>query len=267
MIQALNRSDWDTFTTWADSEGWQVPLQEQHLFLNQWHPYFFVLKEQGEARGFISAVGYRSSAWIGNLLVDPQRRGQGYGTKLLKFALAFLDQPQIENIWLTASEQGTLLYRKYGFSAVDKIERWSDDSPEQHESKANGELDDLIFLDHYCWNESRETLLRNLATDASVLRQGTTMALLQTGLAFYQLGPWLARDLVSRDLRSLLQQARALTPPAKPLICDVLCSAEISMLLQSCGFVCNGSTELMCLSRQPVSYRGVLALASLGSIG
>jgi GNAT superfamily N-acetyltransferase len=267
MIQTLNRSDWETFINWADGEGWQVSLQEQRLFINHWRPYFFALKERGEALGFISALCYRSSAWIGNLLVDPQQRGQGHGTKLLRFALAFLDQPQIERIWLTASNQGAPLYRKYGFKNIDRVERWCAYGTQPEESIGKGQLEDLIFLDRLCWQESREDLIRNIAIDADVLRQGTSLALLQKGLSFYQLGPWLARDIVPRDLRTVLLQACALTPPARPLICDILHSAELSMLLNACGFSHQGTTELMCLGSVPASCHGVLALASLGSIG
>jgi GNAT superfamily N-acetyltransferase len=266
MIQTLTRSDWDAFIRMADAEGWQVPLQEQRLFINQWRPYFFVLKIQGKPLGFVSAVCYRTSGWIGNLLIHPQHRGQGYGTQLLRYALAFLDQPYVKRVWLTASDQGAPLYLKYGFETVDRIERWSAPGLGQN-IKVNNDLDDLIFLDSHCWQESREPLIRNIAIDTPVLRHGSSLALLQPGLASWQLGPWLIRDLNPRDLHLLLQRAREMTPVGKTLVSDILTSAELELILRANNFVRSGTTKLMCLSQTPASYSGVIALASLGSIG
>ena len=83
----LGDDDWRLFLRWAADEGWAVPLREQLLFQGQWRPYFFALHHKGQVVGFVSAVIYRDSGWIGNLLVDPQQRGCGYGARLFDFAL------------------------------------------------------------------------------------------------------------------------------------------------------------------------------------
>ncbi len=267
IIQTLTADDWSTFADMACAEGWKVPLHEQRLFQNHWKPYFFVLKKQGRQLGYVSAVAYRNSGWIGNLIVHPSFRGQGYGSELLSYALAFLDQPQVERIWLTSTEQSVPFFRKAGFSALDRVERWSAPGLGLQAPEESGELDDLIYLDFRCWGEAREALLRTYSNDSTVLRHGTTMALLQNGLGFCQLGPWLTRDLNSRDLRALLQEARSFTPADKSILSDILLSDELNLVLRSCGFECVGSSLLMCLSHEPVSFRGVIALASLGSIG
>ena len=147
------------------------------------------------------------------------------------------------------------------------MERWSAQGQGSAPFLDSGDLDDLIYLDSHSWGESREPLLSILESDSRVLRQETTMALLQTGLGFWQLGPWLAEDRSARILRLLLNEALAKTPTDKLLVTDILASAELELILRAAGFTRSGSNLLMCSSPSAVDYDGVMALASLGSIG
>ena len=58
-ICSLNANDWQQFLDWTEKEGWQFSFHERRLFQNQWRPYFFVLKLQGENLGFVSAIAIR----------------------------------------------------------------------------------------------------------------------------------------------------------------------------------------------------------------
>ena len=86
----LNNSDWQLFLKWAATEGWTISSQELRLFQDQWRSSFFVLRAEGKVTGFVSAVAYEESGWIGNLLVGSEHRGQGYGAVLFDFILALL---------------------------------------------------------------------------------------------------------------------------------------------------------------------------------
>ena len=267
-ILALAAEDWEQFVVLATAEGWKIPFQEQRLFQNQWRPCFFVLKERGRSCGFISAVAYQSSGWIGNLLVAPQQRGKGYGAALFDFALALLRQSQPQRIWLTASAQGAPLYRKRGFAVVDRVERWSAQGKAVNNAFA-GDFDpgQLTELDCRCWGESRAPLLKHLCADGPIIASGHSQALLQAGVEFWQMGPWLSAGSCPADDRSIPLRALQTTPAGKMLVADILESAGQTLNLRSAGFSRSGSTELMCLSLKPVQISGVMALASLGSIG
>jgi len=267
LITPLEPADWTVFKTLAAAEGWTLSFHEQRLFLNHWRPFFFTLKQHGEICGFVSAVTYKRSGWIGNLLVAPEKRGLGYGSALLEHAISSLRRMQPDRIWLTASAQGAPLYRRRGFQALDVITRWTGYGLGTREATNAAELGMLIDLDTRCWGESRAPLLSQLEFDGLPLCSGKDRALLQSSPAFWQLGPWLSATNSPTDYRNLLQQARAKTPAGRTLLADIFNSAEIDLILRDHGFSRQGSNELMCLSDTPVEINGVVALASLGSIG
>jgi|SRR6056297_220248 len=266
-LQHPTSADWILFLRWARQLGWCVPLKEQLLFQHQWHPFFFALLHDGKTRGFVSAVGYRHSGWIGNLLIDPDHRGQGYGKQLFEEALKFLNQRQLKRIWLTASDQGTPLYQRFGFEQIDTVTRWcAAGSGCGQTSEVQASLTCLIALEQDCWGEDRRDLIHAVAIESTLLQQPDQLALLQAGLDVWQLGPWSAARTDPRSARLLLEAARVMTPADKNLFVDILDSAGLELVLRQHGFVRHGHNKLMCQGKTP-RLHGVLALASFGSIG
>lgn len=263
----LSEEDWQLFLSWAEIEGWLISFQERRLFQNQWHPYFFALHTDGELQGFVSAVAYKESGWIGNLLVPEAHRGKGYGSALFTFAVDFLRQSQPKRIWLTASKVGEPIYQRRGFEAIDQIERWVTTGTGAEFGSAEHPVEELLELDKQCWGESRTPLLNALCDDGQICRSGNTLGLLQPGVSTWQLGPWLSECKSAQESRQLLLEAIARTSTGKELQADVLVSAELELVLRTAGFKNTGSNQLMVLSAEPVRLNGVLALASFGSVG
>lgn len=255
------------FLRWAEREGWRVSFHEQRLFQNQWRPNFFALSVGGTVCGFVSAVAYRESGWLGNLLVTERARGYGYGSALFDFALQFLQQVQPRRIWLTASLSGQPIYQRRGFKVVDQVDRWQARGLGRSVVPVAAEIAELVALDTASWGESRSPLINALCDDGFLCRAGNGLGLLQRSTSSWQLGPWLSCDRNARDNRLLLNQAVAQTTSGKELLVDVLRSAEMEMVLRSSGFKKRGSNQLMVLSDRPVRLNGVMALASMGSIG
>lgn len=267
QFKNLSEDDWQLFFYWAELEGWRISFQERRLFQNQWRPYFFALHTNGALQGFVSAVAYRESGWIGNLLVGPEQRGLGFGATLFDFALDFLCQAKLQRIWLTASEAGQPIYQRRGFVVVDRIDRWTAKGGGEQVSLPGLPVADLLQRDSQCWGESRAPLMNALADDGELFCAGEAMGLLQPGASVWQLGPWLS---VARDVqqnRRLLNMAVKRTALGKDLLADVLVSSEMELVLRASGFEKSGSNQLMVLSEEPVALAGVIALASLGSIG
>ncbi len=259
--------EWRLFRAWAAAENWRVPLREEQLFQDQWWAHFFVLRAAGLPLGFASAVAYRESGWIGNLLVDPERRGRGLGAALFDFAVARLRQARVQRIWLTASLSGLPIYQRRGFGVLDRVERWQGQGLGGGESPRQARLDELIACDTHCWGEDRSPLITALAMPATILQQGESLALLQPDPNAWQVGPWLSPTRCPRENRLLLLQALERTPAERPLVVDLLRSSGMGPLLRSAGFVMTGSNELIYSGEEPTPLEGVIALASLGSIG
>lgn len=267
LIVNPDAHDWQFFLSLAATEGWIIPFQEQRLFQNLWRPYFFVLKHKGEHCGFVSAVAYKESGWIGNLLVAKDKRRHGYGSALLEHAIGFLKQSSPQRIWLTASDQGAPLYQRRGFQYIDSIERWTGKGSGILPALATCDLGQLIDLDTRCWGESRAPLLSQLEFDSFPICVHQCYALLQAGPGSWQLGPWLTGHNSPGIMRQLLHEAIRRTPFGRPLIIDALLSSRSDLMLLDAGFQKTDKNSLMCLSEQPPKLHGVLALASLGSMG
>jgi GNAT superfamily N-acetyltransferase len=267
ILQPLSTADWSLFLRLAGGEGWLVPTKEQLLFQHQWRPFFLALRHCGKTCGFISAVSYRHSGWIGNLLIDPELRGQGYGKHLLAEALKILKQSPLQRIWLTASRQGLPLYQRYGFAQADTVTRWRVSGQGRGQRlSAEATLECLTAIEQDSWGEDRRDLLRAIAADSFLLQQPNALAMVQTGIDLWQLGPWSTAKADPRSARLLLDAAVAATPSDKNLFVDILDSAGLELLLRQRGFARQGQNKLM-YQGMPPRMHGVMALASFGSIG
>lgn len=261
-------ADWEIFCRWAKAEGWRVPARELELYAGELAASAFVLRQVGRALGFVTAVAHQRSGWIGNLLIDPARRGQGHGVRLLEHAMAELEARGCDSLWLTASEQGLPLYQRRGFRTVDRVVRWSRRGGEGGGlPTATGDGADLDAADRRVWEESRQALLLGLARGGRIFRKGGSLLLLQAGADLQVLGPWFSRELCPRENRLLLTAVLDAAGPAE-LVVDLLASAPLAALLVVAGFERRGEGALMVRGPLPAGkLDGLVALASLGSMG
>ena len=79
----------------------------------------------GRLIGTITTVAYGTElAWIGMMLVDPDYRRRGLGTRLMQTALEHLQRIGVASIKLDATPAGRPLYESLGFRPEGLIERW-----------------------------------------------------------------------------------------------------------------------------------------------
>lgn len=267
QIGPLTTTDWPLFKAWAENEGWDTSFQEERLFLNFWQRYFYVLRHRGDCCGFISAIAYKESGWIGNLLVNPDKRHQGYGLKLMQHALDFFQQAAIDRIWLLNHNHLAPFFSKFGFTEYDHVTTWTSNGLGTLSPQPTCELDEFIALNIRCWGETQQPLHHLLEVNSIPLKSATSMALLQTGPNFWQLGPCLAETIEAQALRQLLAQARKKTPVNRPLVTHALDSAKLDLILKSSGFSTSQDRTLLYRSATRPTLHNVLALASSGSFG
>ena len=75
---------------------------------------FFLLEDEVA----VAVVSLQGSV-IGDLYVDPSMQGKGYGTALLKFAMAQCQEVPV--LWvLSTNERAARLYQRIGFSATGR---------------------------------------------------------------------------------------------------------------------------------------------------
>jgi GNAT superfamily N-acetyltransferase len=262
--------DWGTFFFMAQAEHWVVLPPEVALFRGALAAWVFALRHDGETCGFVTAVPYRDFAWIGNLIVAPDLRGQGFGGRLFDHVREHLQRASIGVIWLTASDQGRPLYASRGFREFDRVSRWTLTLPERrHAGHAlcPEALETLCRADRRAWGTDRRLVLHALSTGGEILRTGGSIALLQNHGALKILGPWLMEPDTAPDYSAMLR-AVAILASSGTLYMDILASSGIEPLLRACGFTPVGSHSLMVRGEPVVDPRGgTVALASLGSLG
>jgi GNAT superfamily N-acetyltransferase len=261
-------ADWGNFFFLAQAENWVVLPPEVALFRGPLAAWAFGLRRRGEPCGFATAVPYRTFAWLGNLILSPDLRGHGFGALLFDHVCDRLRRSGTREIWLTASEQGRLLYQRRGFCEVDRIERWLLEVPNRRRRKsaADGDLESLCRADEQAWGSDRRLVLHYLATGGELLASGRSVALLQHHGTLRILGPWLCPEDRPGDLAGLaLAAAGAVT--GGTLYADILASSGAGPMLKACGFRCAGLTSLMAWGRATAAPKPVIALASLGSLG
>jgi GNAT superfamily N-acetyltransferase len=249
--------------------GWNQTAADWQRFLRNSPRGCFVMEHDRKVLGTATTISYdRRFAWIGMVLVDPEYRKQGIGTKLLEQTIEYLDRSQILTMKLDATPFGKPLYAKLGFVPEYEIERWILKRPppdisavprssQPHPTPA--ELEQICELDKELFGADRTILLRSLHEQAPELTlvlwgnarpQGYAFG--RHGLFADHLGSWMAecREAAQKLLQTFLAQSSRNT-----LIVDCMKSNPfIIELLSAHGFT--PSRPLTRMFRGPNAYPG-----------
>jgi len=145
-------------------------------------------------------------AWIGMVLVDPNRRQLGIATRLMNAALDHLARAGVATVKLDATPAGCSLYRKLGFKDESLIERWVGIAGPGEVTSAEldtaGRPEALVF-DRHAFGTERSKLLEMLIDDCCVTPLVTTAAdghltgygLARQGSAAVYAGPLVATSI------------------------------------------------------------------------
>jgi GNAT superfamily N-acetyltransferase len=139
-----------------------------------------------------TAICYgRRLAWIGMVLTDPEYRGQGLATQLMRHTLEFLDSRGLDWIKLDATAMGRPLYRRLGFVDECPIERW-ERAPMPAEPVLLGGYEPDAAMDLRAFGADRSKLLSRLASRESASAPGSGYAMGRPGSIAAYFGPCVA---------------------------------------------------------------------------
>ncbi len=194
--------------------GWNQTPSDWERFLRASPAGCFVAEIDGRVCGTATTIVYEGRfAWIGMVLVDPDVRGRGIGTRLLEKTIEHLDGLGVPTLKLDATPQGKPIYARLGFASEYEIERWvlkrqpprqdrgAVQAPDAKEVEPQPDLERIIELDRQVFGADRGDLLRSLDQETPAL---TLAARVQSEFEGYSLGrrgsradhlgPWVARD-------------------------------------------------------------------------
>src|SRR5207245_4794056 len=126
QIRTMTEKDIPAGTRLKDIAGWNQTEADWRIFLNAGRDGCFVAEVDDVVRGTAATIVYGGRfAWVGMVLVDPENRGHGIGTTLLKKCLEYLDSIQVPCIKLDATPLGKPIYEGLGFASEYELERWT----------------------------------------------------------------------------------------------------------------------------------------------
>jgi ribosomal protein S18 acetylase RimI-like enzyme len=201
--------------------GWNQTANDWLRFLEASPGGCFVVEENGNVRGTATTICYENRfAWIGMVLVDPECRKQGIGTKLLQRTIEYLDERKTPTMKLDATPLGQPLYRKLGFVTEYEVERWVLKRPRNaianrpnsgKRTLTEVQLKPVLRFDREIFGADRSHLLNSLRRMSPGLAVGVWSdgALLgysfgRSGLFADHLGPWIAKNQEAAE--QLLQE-------------------------------------------------------------
>ena len=88
---------------------------------------FFTAEEEGTVVGYLLLMEIAPEAEILNLAVDPDRRREGIGDRLMAAAIGYAQDREIETLFLEVRESNLAaqsLYRKVGFMDLGRRKRY-----------------------------------------------------------------------------------------------------------------------------------------------
>jgi GNAT superfamily N-acetyltransferase len=180
-------------------------------------------------------------AWVSMVLVHPAHRRNGYASRLLRSAIAELENQRLTPI-LDATPAGHSVYSQEGFSDRWRFKRFLLREKKPSRASQSGvralresDWDQILALDREAFGASREPLLRALhrrLPQAALVVEGAGFVFGRDGREAAQIGPLVSQD--PGTARALL--AHALAAVEAPVYVDVADHAPLHGLLEASGF-------------------------------
>jgi ribosomal protein S18 acetylase RimI-like enzyme len=188
--------------------GWNQTEKDWRGYLEFEPNGCFVAEAEGRRAGTATTISYGDRfGWIGMVLVLPDFRRFGIGTKLLRAAIAYLQQSGVAAVKLDATPMGKKVYVPLGF--VDEYEMSRYDgivpagcaAPVTVRPFAERDLPDVAAFDAPIFGAPREHVLRSMLSRKPELcfiaREGSAVRgylFARDGRVTLQVGPWEADD-------------------------------------------------------------------------
>lgn len=194
------------------SVGWSQAERDIERLID-WEPEgcFCIEEHDYGIVGTTTTTTYGTTlAWIGMVIVDPDRQRQGLGKQLMRAALDYLITKEVARIMLDSTDIGRPLYEQMGFRKVCKIERWEGRASTYLGPRARqmreADLDAVIALDSTLFGTERARILTRMwdefpelawvdETQGSV--EGYLMGYRITNMV--SLGPWMSWTTASAE--------------------------------------------------------------------
>jgi len=115
VIRSWTRADIDYVSESVNREGWGYTRLDVERCWKLEPNGCFIAQFRNKPIGHVFSICYGKTGWIGLLIVNPKRRGQGIGSVLMQTAINHLQEAGAETVRLDAAEKAVPLYKRLGF--------------------------------------------------------------------------------------------------------------------------------------------------------
>jgi ribosomal protein S18 acetylase RimI-like enzyme len=208
-LRVMRESDIAFANQLREIAGWNQTERDWRGYLSYEPEGCFVAEVDGKPAGTATTIRYgRKFGWIGMVLVHPDQRRLGIGSKLLRKTISYLKECGVRGIKLDATPMGKKVYVPLGFVDEYELSRYELTVPAIAPSHApqivpyaTVDAAEIARLDTEAFGGERPHVLAAMskrdpelcfaARDAEGLR-GFLIA--RYGARAVQVGPWIARD-------------------------------------------------------------------------
>jgi GNAT superfamily N-acetyltransferase len=216
----MNLDDLPAAEALRAAAGWNQTSRDWQRLLAYEPQGCFVALCDRTVVGTVTTTRYGTrAAWVGMVLVQEEYRGRGIGSALMRSALTYLRQVEIDCIMLDATPHGRSVYERLGFREQWSSNRWTREPHIGWEGDLEIELPDqprfsmsssLATLDRVAFGADRTDWLEGLAADSLVISDAEGgFAMRRAGATASYLGPVIAasataaRPLIDALLRDV----------------------------------------------------------------
>jgi hypothetical protein len=218
IVRGMRPEEVEMIRTWATAEGWNPGLHAGPCFFATDPGGFFVGELDGRPVSCISCVGYDGSfGFLGQYIVKPQFRGQGYGVRTWRAGMAHLGTRNVGLDGVLAQQSN---YERSGFAFAHHHIRYQGEGGGRSPAGVVGLsavlFEDVLAYDRGCFPAPRPKFLCAwLALPESValggLREGRLagFGVAHRGVEGFKIAPLFADDVAAAEdlLRALTAEA------------------------------------------------------------
>jgi len=199
-------------------EGWNYTPKEIGLMLELDPEGSFIYEEGKDRLGFVTSVTYSRTGVIGHLIVTGKARGRKIGDALVTAAIQYMEGKGVESMMLYATDVGSKLYEKHGFTQRDDVLCVHLKLEKNHNRKKSKactpisprDLEEIISIDRELFGDDRrrilEAIYKRSAKSAFKIDRGNGIEgyiLARPDHVGHDIGPWACLDDKPADAADL----------------------------------------------------------------
>ena len=212
IIRLMNEHDLSFAAESTAAEGWASETREVIESLMAYHPGgCFIAEENGQRIGMIVALPYRTTGFLGELIVRKDARGKMVGPRLFHHAIQYLQDRGIDSIYLDGVEAATPYYAHVGFRRICRSLRFIGPIEGRAHSSVRPmraqDLDAVLSMDREAFGDDRRFFLEwkwsRYPAYCKVLESENRIAgyiFGMRGRGIVCAGPWVVHESVQRPV-------------------------------------------------------------------